>query len=119
MLLLVLLPLHALRALHAFLVRVPPATLAPRDPLFIGLRFGGDSRLLAMSGGSIGDALLLTFAYSLLGIAVFGIGFAIIAKIAPFSIRKEIEEDQNVALAILIGAVILGLSIIIASAVGG
>ncbi|HVW26056.1 MAG TPA: DUF350 domain-containing protein [Polyangiaceae bacterium] len=64
-------------------------------------------------------SLLLTFAYSLLGIVVFAISFAVIAKVVPFSIRKEIEEDQNVALAILIGAVILGLSIIIASAVGG
>jgi uncharacterized membrane protein YjfL (UPF0719 family) len=64
-------------------------------------------------------SFLLTFAYSFLGIVVFGISFAIITKIAPFSIRKEIEEDQNVALAVLIGAVILGLSIIIASAVGG
>jgi len=64
-------------------------------------------------------SLLLTFAYSVLGIAVFAVSFALIAKIAPFSLRKEIEEDQNVALAILIGAVILGLSIIIASAVGG
>lgn len=64
-------------------------------------------------------SLFLTFAYSLMGIVVFGISFFIITKITPFSIRKEIEEDQNVALAVLIGAVILGLSIIIASAVGG
>ncbi|HEX4335327.1 MAG TPA: DUF350 domain-containing protein [Polyangiaceae bacterium] len=71
------------------------------------------------NGANLGEALLLTFAYSLLGIVVFAISFALIAKIAPFSLRKEIEEDQNVALAILIGAVILGLSIIIASAVGG
>ena len=79
----------------------------------------GLSNHASPSAGSLGEALFLTFAYSLLGIVVFAIGFAIIAKLAPFSIRKEIEEDQNVALAILIGAVILGLSIIIASAVGG
>jgi uncharacterized membrane protein YjfL (UPF0719 family) len=71
------------------------------------------------SFSNLGDALLLTFAYSLLGIVVFALSFALIARIAPFSLRKEIEEDQNVALAILIGAVILGLSIIIAAAVGG
>jgi putative membrane protein len=79
------------------------------------------TRAFGMGTGmaNIGESLLLTFAYSLLGIVVFAISFALIAKIAPFSLRKEIEEDQNVALAILIGAVILGLSIIIASAVGG
>ena len=32
---------------------------------------------------------------------------------------KEIEEDQNTALAILIGSVILGLAIIISAAIGG
>jgi uncharacterized membrane protein YjfL (UPF0719 family) len=33
--------------------------------------------------------------------------------------RKEIEDDQNTALAIVIGAVILGLAIIIASTIHG
>ena len=37
----------------------------------------------------------------------------------PFSMRKEIEDDQNTALAIVIGAVILGLAIIIASTIHG
>jgi putative membrane protein len=35
----------------------------------------------------------------------------------PFSLRKEIEEDQNTALAIIIGSVIIGMSIIIAAAI--
>jgi uncharacterized membrane protein YjfL (UPF0719 family) len=56
--------------------------------------------------------------YSLIGIAIFGASFVIIRVIVP-SLRKEIEDDQNTALAILIGAVILGLSIIIAAAIGG
>jgi uncharacterized membrane protein YjfL (UPF0719 family) len=60
-----------------------------------------------------------TVIYTLFGVIVFGIAFLAIVKIAPFSIRKEIEADQNVALAILIGAVILGLSIIIAAVLHG
>jgi uncharacterized membrane protein YjfL (UPF0719 family) len=68
---------------------------------------------------SLGRSLAATLAYCLLGVTIFAASFALIAKLAPFSLRKEIEEDQNVALAVLIGAVILGLSIIIASAVGG
>ena len=36
---------------------------------------------------------------------------------APFSVRKEIEDDQNVALAIVIASVILGSALIIAAAV--
>jgi putative membrane protein len=57
--------------------------------------------------------------YSLIGLLLFGLCFAVISKLAPFSIRKEIEEDQNTALAILIGSVILGLSWIIAAAIHG
>ena len=57
--------------------------------------------------------------YSLIGIGMFAIGFLVIKLVTPFSIRKEIEEDQNTALAIVIGSVILGLSMIIAHAIGG
>jgi uncharacterized membrane protein YjfL (UPF0719 family) len=69
--------------------------------------------------GPVEKSLILTIVYSAIGIAMFALSFALIAKLSPFSIRKEIEEDQNVALAILIGAVILGLSIIIAAAISG
>lgn len=64
-------------------------------------------------------ALIASVVYSLIGIILFGASFLIISALSPFSIRKEIEEDHNTALAILIGAVILGLSIIIAAAIGG
>ncbi|HLV20431.1 MAG TPA: DUF350 domain-containing protein [Polyangiaceae bacterium] len=64
-------------------------------------------------------ALVASIVYSLLGIVMFALSFVIIKMIVPFSLRKEIEEDHNTALAILIGAVILGLSIIIAAAIGG
>ncbi len=64
------------------------------------------------------DALLATLAYTGLGIAVFLLAFALISKLTPFSIRKEIEEDQNVALAVVIGAILLGLAHIIAAVVG-
>ncbi len=63
--------------------------------------------------------LVASLVYCLIGIVMFAISFVIIRVVTPFSIRKEIEEDQNTALAVLIGSVILGLSIIIASAVGG
>ena len=65
--------------------------------------------------GSIISALI----YSSIGIVLFALAFFVIVKIAPFSIRKEIEEDQNTSLGIIIGAVILGISMIISSAVQG
>lgn len=71
-----------------------------------------------MELGPFVKSLIASVAYSALGIVMFAVSFAIIRAVTPFSIRKEIEEDQNVALAVVIGAVILGLSIIIAAAIG-
>jgi uncharacterized membrane protein YjfL (UPF0719 family) len=65
------------------------------------------------------NLLLTTVVFSLVGIILFALAFFIIVKIAPFSTRKEIEEDQNTALAILIGSVIIGIAMIVASAVHG
>ena len=62
---------------------------------------------------------LVTLAYTVFGLVMFGVAFWIIVKVTPFSIRKEVEEDQNTALAILIGAVMLGLAIIIAATIHG
>jgi putative membrane protein len=63
--------------------------------------------------------LLGALIYSLMGVVLFGVAFFVIVKIAPFSIRKEIEEDQNTSLGIIIGAVIIGISLIISAAVHG
>lgn len=57
--------------------------------------------------------------FALLGIAVFALAFLLMSKLSPFSIRKEIEHDQNTALAILMGSVILGVAHIIAAAISG
>ncbi len=57
--------------------------------------------------------------FSAIGIVLFAFAYIIIVKASPFSIRKEIEEDQNVALAIVIASVILGIAIILAAAISG
>jgi putative membrane protein len=62
---------------------------------------------------------LITLAYTIFGLVVFAAAFWIIVQVTPFSIRKEVEEDQNISLAILIGSVMLGLAIIIASTIHG
>jgi putative membrane protein len=61
--------------------------------------------------------VVTTLVFVFIGLIVFAIAFLIIAKAAPFSVRKELEEDQNIALAIVIGSVILGSALIIAAAV--
>ena len=64
-------------------------------------------------------ALVETAIFSMLGIVFFAFAFFLITKVTPFSIRKEIEEDHNTALAIIIGAGIIGLAIIISAAIRG
>ena len=61
--------------------------------------------------------LLLTLVYSVVGMSIFGVALLIMTKVAPFSIKKEIEDDQNVALGIIIGSVLIGLSLIISAAI--
>jgi putative membrane protein len=55
--------------------------------------------------------------YSVLGILIFVIAFLMIDKLTPYHLWKEIVEDKNIALAILIGALSIGMCIIIAAAV--
>ena len=56
--------------------------------------------------------------YSGIGIVVFALAFFVMVKISPFSVQKEIEEDQNISLGILMGSVIIGLAMIISAVVG-
>ena len=63
--------------------------------------------------------VVTTIVFVILGLIIFALAFLVIAKATPFSVRKEIEEDQNVALAIVIASVILGSALIIAAAVHG
>ena len=58
-----------------------------------------------------------TIVYSVLGFIVFFVGFIVFEKLTPFSIRKEIEEDQNVALGVIIGAAMIAIAIIISAAI--
>jgi uncharacterized membrane protein YjfL (UPF0719 family) len=60
-----------------------------------------------------------TVLFALLGVVMFGLAFWLIAKLSPFSIRKELEQDHNVSIAIVIAAVIIGIAIIVASAIHG
>lgn len=63
--------------------------------------------------------LVTTLVFVVVGLIIFALAFFVIAKATPFSVRKEIEEDHNVALAIVIASVILGTALIIAAAVHG
>lgn len=63
--------------------------------------------------------LLNSLLYTAIGIVVFALAFFLMARVIPFSVRKEIEEDQNTALGVIMGSVVIGLAIIIAASVHG
>jgi len=65
------------------------------------------------------STLVTTLVFVVLGLIIFALVFFVIAKATPFSVRKEIEEDQNIALGIVIASVILGSALIIAAAIHG
>ena len=65
------------------------------------------------------QSLLNVAVYTVVGLLLFALAFFVMGKAAPFSIRKEIEEDQNVALAIVIGSVIIGIALIIVASIAG
>jgi uncharacterized membrane protein YjfL (UPF0719 family) len=64
-------------------------------------------------------ALIEVVVFSMVGIVVFAIAFFVIARVSPFSLRKELEEDQNTALGVVLGSMIIGLSLIISAAIHG
>jgi len=63
--------------------------------------------------------LFLAVVFTIVGLVLFAAALWLIVKVAPFSVRKEIEEDQNIALGIIVGSIILGISIILAAAMIG
>ena len=65
------------------------------------------------------NMLVSTVIYATIGVLLMGLCFKAITVLVPFCVRKEIEEDQNVALAVLVGSMFLGIAIIIAASISG
>ena len=74
---------------------------------------------LVVPMNQLADLVVETLAFTIVGLLLFALAFWIIVKVSPFSIRKEIEDDQNVALGIVIAAVIIGIALIVSAAVHG
>ncbi|RKJ95585.1 DUF350 domain-containing protein [Alicycliphilus denitrificans] len=62
-------------------------------------------------------AFLGSILYALIGVAVFWLCFLIVDKITPYDLWAEIVEKQNRALALVVAAMCLGISIIVAAAI--
>jgi len=62
-------------------------------------------------------AFLGSIVYALLGVIVFWLCFLIIDKLTPYHLWHEIVEKHNIALGIVVGAMSLGICIIVAAAI--
>jgi hypothetical protein len=69
--------------------------------------------------GQLPELVISTLVFSIIGLLLFALAFWIIVKTSPFSIRKELEEDHNVALAIVIASVIIGIGLVVSAAIHG
>ena len=61
--------------------------------------------------------ILNAIVYAVLGIIIFSLAFVIIDKMTPYDLWSEICKERNTALAIMVGAMSIGVCIIIAAAV--
>ncbi len=65
------------------------------------------------------SAAVSSVLFTFIGLMFFAVSFLVISKVVPFSMRKEIEEDQNIALGVIIGSVIIGIAMIVSAALLG
>jgi putative membrane protein len=64
---------------------------------------------------TVGSAVI----FAVIGLAFFALAFWVITRFMQYSFHKELEEDKNVAIAIVIASVILGIALIISAAIRG
>jgi putative membrane protein len=64
-------------------------------------------------------AFLGSILFALIGVVVFWIAFVVIDKLTPYDLWKELVENRNMALGLVVAAMCLGISIIVAAAISG
>ncbi len=90
---------------------------------FMASLVAGASRALAADAGESGKVdlllwnLLSTVVYGFVGMILAFVGYKLYSLVVPFDLNKELAEDDNPAVGIVAGAVILGVSIIVAAAI--
>ena len=58
-------------------------------------------------------------AFSFIGLCLFAFGFWVVDRFTPYHLWKEVIEEKNIALAIVVAAISIGICNIIAAAIHG
>ncbi|MFN8062627.1 MAG: DUF350 domain-containing protein [Vicinamibacterales bacterium] len=70
-----------------------------------------------MMSSTLATNVLAALLFALVGIGSLVLSFVVLDRLTPYALWQEIVEKQNLALAVFVGALSLGLSIIIAAAI--
>ena len=62
-------------------------------------------------------SVMAALVYSVLGIVVFGVTFKIIDALTPYHLWRQLVEEKNVALAIVVGSMAVSIALIVAAAI--
>ncbi len=69
---------------------------------------------------SVGEALLAATAFGLVGLVLILIGFKAFDWITPkIDVQRELTENKNIAVAIVVAALIIAVAIVISKAIAG
>jgi uncharacterized membrane protein YjfL (UPF0719 family) len=61
--------------------------------------------------------MVAALVYAAIGLVIFGVAFVVVDRLTPYHLWKEIVDEKNAALAIVVGAMAIGIAIIISSAI--
>ena len=62
-------------------------------------------------------ALVGSLVYALIGVFIFWVSFILIDKLTPYHLWRELIEEKNIALAIVVGGIAIGICVIVAAAI--
>ena len=83
--------------------------------------FGSPTVALAQGGAGAEDlsvwAVLSTVVYGVIGVLLCILGYLAFDRLARLDLRRELVEDQNIALGIMLAGVFIGIAIVVASAI--
>lgn len=62
-------------------------------------------------------SVMAALVYSVLGLVVFWVTFLVVDALTPYHLWRQLVEEKNVALAIVVGALALSIAWIVAAAI--
>jgi putative membrane protein len=61
--------------------------------------------------------MLAALIYAAIGLVLFAVAFVVVDRFTPYSLWRELIDEHNTALAIVVGAVALGIALIVSAAI--